>query len=139
MTAGVTATLVRPTGPSPTPAPVSGGRAAGAGRHLADPDPDRLATLGGRLSAAYPGRVAAGTRLADADLAVNATPLGLRPGDPPPLAVADLPAHAVVADVIMFPAETALLRAARERGLPAHPGEPVPAHQIDAHLHFFGL
>ncbi|MFI7285002.1 hypothetical protein ACIBOV_32595 [Micromonospora chersina] len=70
---------------------------------------------------------------------MNATPLGLRPDDPPPLAVADLPAHAVVADVSVSPAETALLRAARERGLPAHPGEPVLAHQIDAHLHFFGL
>ncbi|MGV9809006.1 hypothetical protein [Micromonospora chersina] len=70
---------------------------------------------------------------------MNATPLGLRPDDPPPFAVADLPAHTVVADVIMSPAETALLRAARERGLPAHSGEPVPAHQIDAHLHFLGL
>ncbi|MGW4294203.1 shikimate dehydrogenase family protein [Micromonospora chersina] len=112
-----------------------------AGLHLADTDPDRLAALGGRLSAAYPGRVEAGTRprLADADLAVNATPLGLRPDDPPPFAVADLPAHAVVADIIMSPAETPLLRAARERGLPAHPGEPMLAHQIDAYLDFFGL
>ncbi|WP_433319450.1 hypothetical protein [Micromonospora chersina] len=70
---------------------------------------------------------------------MNATPLGLRPGDPPPFAVADLPARAVVADIIMSPADTALLRAARERGLAAHPGEPMLAHRIDAYLDFFGL
>ncbi|MEU2172038.1 hypothetical protein ACH47V_30820 [Micromonospora chersina] len=70
---------------------------------------------------------------------MNGTPLGLRAGDPPPFAVADLPAHAVVADVSVSPAETALLGAARERGLAAHPGEPVLAHQIDAYLDFFGL
>ncbi|MFG2168955.1 hypothetical protein [Micromonospora chersina] len=33
----------------------------------------------------------------------------------------------------------ALLRAARERGLPAYPGEPMLAYQIDAYLDFFGL
>ncbi|MFI5837505.1 shikimate dehydrogenase family protein [Micromonospora sp. NPDC051300] len=109
--------------------------------YLADTDPARLATLGGRLSAAYPGRVhaAARPRLADVDLAVNATPVGLRPGDPPPFPVSELPARAVVADIIMSPAETALLRAARDRGLPAHPGEPMLAHQIDGYLDFFGL
>ncbi|MGW4502914.1 shikimate dehydrogenase family protein [Micromonospora sp. NPDC004336] len=108
---------------------------------LADTDPDRLETLRRRLGAAYPGRVvaAARPRLADADLAVNATPLGLRPGDPLPFAVADLPADAVVADIIMTPAETALLAEARRHGLRAHPGEPMLAHQIESYLAFFGL
>ncbi|MET7806695.1 hypothetical protein [Micromonospora chersina] len=41
--------------------------------------------------------------------------------------------------MIESPAETALLRAARERGLAAHPGEPMLAHRIDAYLDFFGL
>ncbi|MEU9510364.1 shikimate dehydrogenase [Micromonospora sp. NPDC048170] len=108
---------------------------------LSDTDPGRLETLRRRLWAAYPGRVdaTARPRLADADLAVNATPLGLRPDDPPPFAVADLPAGAVVADIIMTPAETVLLAEARARGLRAHPGEPMLAHQIDAYLAFFGL
>lgn len=43
------------------------------------------------------------------------------------------------AEIIMSPAETALLRAARERGLPAHPGERMIAHQIAAYLGFLGL
>ncbi|WP_089155938.1 shikimate dehydrogenase family protein [Micromonospora sp. NBS 11-29] len=112
-----------------------------AALHLADTDPIRLAALGGRLSAAYPGRVhtAPRPRLADADLAVNATPVGLRPADPAPFPVAELPAWAVVADIIMSPAETPLLRAARARGLAAHPGEPTLSHQIDAYLDFFRL
>ncbi|MEU6077234.1 shikimate dehydrogenase [Micromonospora sp. NPDC047074] len=108
---------------------------------LSDTDPGRLETLRCRLSAAYPGRVTATARprLADADLAVNATPLGLRPDDPPPFPVTDLPTHAVVADIIMKPAETALLAGARGRGLAAHPGEPMLAHQLDGYLAFFGL
>ncbi|MFI7071135.1 shikimate dehydrogenase family protein [Micromonospora sediminicola] len=112
-----------------------------AALHLTDTDAARLAALGGRLSEAYPDRVhgASRPRLADADLAVNATPLGLRPTDPPPFPVAELPARAVVADIIMSPAETPLLRAARDRGLAAHPGEPMLAHQIDGYLDFFGL
>ncbi|MEV4493604.1 shikimate dehydrogenase [Micromonospora coxensis] len=108
---------------------------------LVDTDPGRLDDLWRRLSAAYPGRVTAATgpRLADVDVVVNATPLGLRPDDPLPFPVTGLPAHAVVADIIMKPAETALLRAADERGLAVHPGEPMLAHQIDSYLDFFDL
>ncbi len=109
--------------------------------HLVDTNPGTLDTLRQRLSGAYPGRVhaTARPRLADADLVVNATPLGLRADDPLPFPVADLPPHAVVADIIMTPADTALLRAARGRGLRAHPGEPMLAHQLDSYLDFFGL
>ncbi|GIM81051.1 shikimate dehydrogenase family protein [Salinispora arenicola] len=108
---------------------------------LVDTDAGRLDTLCQRLSAAYPGRVTAATEphLADVDIAVNATPLGLRPDDPLPFPVTGLPAHAVVADIIMKPAETALLRAADERGLTAHPGEPMLNHQLDSYLAFFAL
>lgn len=108
---------------------------------LVDTKPEALVALRHRLDAAYPGRVRAAPdpRLADADLAVNATPLGLRPGDPLPFPVAGLPPHAVVADIIMRPADTALLRAARGQGLRTHPGEPMLAHQLGFYLDFFGL
>lgn len=106
---------------------------------LMDTDPDRLDVLYRRLSPVYPGRLTTGStpRLTDVDLAVNATPLGLRADDPLPFAVADLPAHAVVADIIMTPAETPLLRAATARGLAVQPGLPMLAHQIDGYLEFF--
>jgi shikimate dehydrogenase len=108
---------------------------------LVDTDPNRLDTLYRRLSPVYPGRISTSTHplLADVDLAVNATPLGLRTDDPLPFPVTGLPAHAVVADIIMTPAETALLRAAYLRGLPVQPGLPMLSHQIDAYLEFFGL
>lgn len=108
---------------------------------LVDTRPDTLAALRQRLAAAYPGRVLAASRPqpADSDIVVNATPLGLRPGDPLPFPVSGLPPHAVVADIIMSPADTALLQAARGRGLPTHPGEPMLAHQLRSYLDFFGL
>ncbi|XTZ14363.1 shikimate dehydrogenase family protein [Micromonospora echinospora] len=108
---------------------------------LVDTDPGRLDTLHRRLSPVYPGRVSTSAHplLDDVDLAVNATPLGLRPGDPLPFPVTGLPTHAVVADIIMTPAETALLRAAYLRGLPTQAGLPMLGHQIDAYLEFFGL
>ncbi|MEV0329303.1 shikimate dehydrogenase [Micromonospora echinospora] len=112
-----------------------------AALRLVDTDPGRLDTLHRRLSPVYPGRVSTSAHplLDDVDLAVNATPLGLRPGDPLPFPVTGLPTHAVVADIIMTPAETALLRAAYLRGLPTQPGLPMLGHQIDAYLEFFGL
>lgn len=65
--------------------------------------------------------------LADADLVVNATPVGM--GDASGTTVADLPVDpalvgpgAVVVDLVYHPAETALMAAVRERGIEAHGG-----------------
>jgi len=52
-----------------------------------------------------------------ADLAVNATPLGLKPADPASFDPGLLSPAAAVVDLVYNPPETALLRAARERGL----------------------
>lgn len=52
----------------------------------------------------------------DADLAINATPLGMRPHDPLPLQAARLAPGAFVGDVVTVPAVTPLLQAARARG-----------------------
>lgn len=73
------------------------------------------------------------------DIAVNATPLGMEPGDVLPFEPASLAAGTLVADVIMQPAETPLLRRAAQRGLPVHPGRPMLDHQLPAYLDFFGL
>jgi shikimate dehydrogenase len=62
--------------------------------------------------------------LRSADLAVNATTVGmLEPGMT--INVAQLPAEATVFDVVYVPAETPLLRAARERGLRAANGSEM--------------
>jgi shikimate dehydrogenase len=51
------------------------------------------------------------------DLVLNASPAGMRPDDPLPVEVTRLAAGTFVGDVVTVPAETALLTAARARGL----------------------
>ncbi|MFD6276186.1 shikimate dehydrogenase family protein [Streptomyces sp. NPDC060209] len=116
----------------------------GAGAaHLSvfDPDPDRLSALTDRLDRSAPGRAtgSGAPRLHDADVAVNATPLGLNPGDPLPFAPHRLPAGAVVADIVMRPRETELLRKAASLGLSVHHGIHMLDHQVALYRRFFRL
>ncbi len=106
-----------------------------------DPDQAKCTDLVRRLDAHWPARAehAAAPATRDADLAVNATPLGLRPDDPLPLRPEELPAGCVVADIIMKPARTRLLAAAEQLGLPTQPGLPMLAEQLDLYRAFFGL
>ncbi|MEV1156026.1 shikimate dehydrogenase [Micromonospora chokoriensis] len=104
-----------------------------------DPDEGRVSTLLDRLAVRWPGRVSASAGPDGADLAVNATPLGLNGSDPMPFDPAGLPAGAVVADIIMKPVETALLRAAAAAGLAVHHGHHMLDHQLDLYREFFRL
>lgn len=65
------------------------------------------------------------------DLVVNATSLGLYPGDALPLDAGRLEPGQIVAEIIMQPAETPLLLAARARGCCIHFGAPMLASQIE--------
>lgn len=115
---------------------------AGAARvDISDLEPARAHALAVRMARHHPDRVgAAGApRLAGVDLAVNATPLGMRPGDPLPFDPSALPAAAVVADVVMKPSETRLLRAAAALGHPIHHGAHMLDEQIGLYRTFFGL
>ena len=69
------------------------------------------------------------TVLTDAGLLVNATTLGMAGQPDLPIDVAQLPGHAVVADLVYVPLLTALLRAARERGLRTADGLGMLLHQ----------
>jgi len=55
-------------------------------------------------------------QLADIDLIVNATPLGMNPSDPAPIPARLLLPHHIVFDCVYRPSKTALLRAADEAG-----------------------
>jgi shikimate dehydrogenase len=55
-------------------------------------------------------------QLTDIDLIVNATPLGMNPSDPSPIAERLLAPHHMVFDCVYGPSKTALLRAADEAG-----------------------
>ncbi|WP_199853153.1 shikimate dehydrogenase [Plantactinospora sp. BC1] len=75
----------------------------------------------------------------DVHLAVNATPLGLRDDDPLPFSPGSLPRDCVVADIIMVPAQTRLLREAEAAGRPVHPGIHMLRFQLDSYRAFFGF
>ena len=104
-------------------------------------DPAKSATMLARLDAHWPGRVTVSTtpELATAEIVVNATPLGLRQDDPLPFDPSALPDGALVADIIMKPRETALLRAAAALGHAVHYGAPMLESQVDLYRSFFRL
>jgi shikimate dehydrogenase len=81
---------------------------------------DRARQLADRLDARFPGRVeVAGdvaAAFAEASGVVNATPVGMAKYPGLPFAPALLSSRHWVAEIIYFPAETALLRLARELG-----------------------
>ncbi|MFC8365521.1 shikimate dehydrogenase family protein [Streptomyces griseorubiginosus] len=112
---------------------------AGARVTVWDVDARRASELAARLAPHFPGRVAAAPAHVDADLAVNATPMGLRPEDGLPFDPRALKAGTLVADIVMKPRETALLRAAREAGCAIQYGEPMLAEQLALYQEFFRL
>ena len=65
------------------------------------------------------------------DLVVNATPAGMKAGDPLPVDVARIDATAHVADVITMPAITPLLETARQKGCTTQTGVQMFEAQVD--------
>jgi shikimate dehydrogenase len=72
-------------------------------------------------------------------LVVNATPLGMKPGDPPPFDVARLERDAFVGEVVLAENMTPLLRAAAALGCKFQTGTDMLFEQIPAYLEFFGF
>jgi shikimate dehydrogenase len=97
--------------------------------------------LGARLRAHYPAlRIATGSKdPAGHDIVVNATPLGMKDGDPLPIDIARLDPATFVGEVVLKEEMTSLLRAARERGCAIQVGTDMLFEQIPAYLEFFGF
>lgn len=72
-------------------------------------------------------------------IAINATALGLRAGDPQAFDPMTLDPDVVVADVIMSPVETPLLMRARTHGRRIHHGRHMLDHQVPLYLDWFGI
>jgi shikimate dehydrogenase len=68
-------------------------------------------------------------QLADIDLIVNATPLGMNPSDPAPVPARLLAPHQIVFDCVYGSSKTALLRAAEEAGARGANGLSMLLHQ----------
>lgn len=112
-----------------------------AGLAVVDTDGVRARRLVERVGAgaAVPLSVAADADPAGFDLVVNATPLGLKAGDPLPLDPARVDAGATVVDILMTREPTPLLKAVRARGIVAHAGHEMLVQQMPAYLDFFGF
>lgn len=65
-----------------------------------------------------------------AEILVNATPLGMRPGDPSPFPLSAVVRAAVVADIVADPNETRLAALTRAAGTPLVTGRAMVEHQI---------
>jgi len=97
--------------------------------------------LAGRLKEHYP-KLAVRTGSNDPegfDVVVNATPLGMKPGDPLPVDVGKIAPGTFVGEVVMKEEYTPFLRAAMEKGCPIQVGTDMLFEQIPAYLEFFGF
>ena len=116
--------------------------AAGAAEiALYDLNAASMVALADRLKAGYPRlSVLVGSNDPKGfDVAVNATPLGMYPGDPMPLDVSRLDARTFVGEVVLKHETTAFLAAARARGCRTQIGVDMLFEQIPAYLEFFGF
>lgn len=112
-----------------------------AGLGLYDPDAAASDALRGRLREHYPAlEVRTGSAdPAGYDLVVNASPLGMRDGDPLPVDVGRLSPSTFVGEVVMRREVTPFLEAAAARGCPIQVGTDMLYEQIPAYLEFFGF
>jgi len=82
-----------------------------------------------RLEAVQWDESAVRAQLADIDLIVNATPLGMNHSDPAPIPARLLSPHHIVFDCVYRPSKTALLRATDEAGARGANGLSMLLHQ----------
>jgi shikimate dehydrogenase len=116
--------------------------AAGAGEMaLYDAFDASSQALAGRLREHYPRLVVktGSNDPAGYDLIVNATPLGMKDGDPLPFDVSRIAPSTFVGEVVMKQAITPLLAAARAKGCAIQVGTDMLFEQIPAYLEFFGF
>ncbi|RUZ74214.1 shikimate dehydrogenase [Mesorhizobium sp. M7A.F.Ca.US.006.01.1.1] len=115
---------------------------AGVGEiHLTDVDRNRAEHVAALAAKAFPDcRITVSSAdPSGMDLVVNATPVGMHAGDPFPLDVTRLTPSMTVVDIIMEPAETALLKKAREMGCKVQPGRPMMDYQVRGMAEFFDV
>lgn len=138
--------LVLGAGGAAAAAAVAAGRLEARRIHVANRTPARAGRLVGRLlELELDAHVAAWPAAGTCDVVVNATSLGLQPGDPPPASFDRVTARLVLDLVYPPPAvdpdsTTAWVRAARARGLEAADGIEVLVGQAAAcYPHWFGV
>jgi len=106
-----------------------------------DVDGAKASALAGRAMKAFPAcKVEVGApAAAGRDIIVNATPIGMAPGDGLPAEIGALDPAQLVIDVIAKPEVTPLLAAARQQGCRTIGGKTMLAGQVAALEAFFGI
>jgi shikimate dehydrogenase len=115
--------------------------AGAAAMTLYDAQEGRAAELALRVGRAFPA-CAVTVAMPDpaaADVLVNATPVGMRPGDGLPLPLGPLDPRLLVIDVVMKPPLTPLLRHAEACGCKTVPGRVMLEGQAEEVMRFFGI
>lgn len=97
--------------------------------------------LAARLEEHYPDlKVSTGSDDPEGfDIVVNATPLGMKPGDALPMDVSRIAPETFVGEVVMTQEITPFLAAVRDRGCRFQVGTDMLFEQIPAYLEFFGF
>ena len=105
---------------------------------LHEADTARRETLAAKLRAYGPVVPTVGsTDASQADLVINATPMGMQPGDPLPVDVATLQHGTFVGCVVTRPAVPPLIEQARALGLPTMTGAGMFAAVLDRMVTFY--
>jgi shikimate dehydrogenase len=106
-----------------------------------DSNGDSAEALGDRLRRHYPKiDVTTGSQdPAGYDVVVNATPLGMKPGDPMPMDIERISPQTFVGEVVMKEEFTPFLRAAKDKGCQVQVGTDMLFEMIPAYLEFFGF
>lgn len=120
-----------------------GGAASCSDVALFDPVPGKAGEVAARIAASTQCKATvkavASNDPAGYDLVINASPLGMKTGDPMPCDVARMQPHAALVDILMKNQPTPVVRAARARGLVAQPGFEMMIQQVPLYLEFFGF
>jgi shikimate dehydrogenase len=112
-----------------------------SGLRLFDPVKESSDSLAARINEHYP-QVTIETGSSDPqgyDLVVNATPLGMKDGDPLPMDVDRISPDTFVGEVVMKQQITPFLQAAVAKGCRVQVGTDMLFEQIPAYLEFFGF
>ncbi len=112
-----------------------------AGMGLFDPNQAASDDLAARLAEHYPDlQLETGSKDPEGyDLVVNATPLGMKDGDPLPMDVDRIAPTTFVGEVVMKQTITPFLAAAQAKGCPIQVGSDMLFEMIPAYLEFFGF
>jgi shikimate dehydrogenase len=115
---------------------------AGAGVEsiaIIDPDGGRVEALADALHHAFPDCdvAAASSKPTGVDMIVNASPVGMRPGDGMPGDVGSLSADTLVGDVVISDSPTALIQHGLANGCHCVNGHDMHSGQIEAIMNFF--